>query len=591
MRVARREDVRQKGERMQLQRLSRFGLSGPVWLIVGFLLASVVSAGGVVGAKAVVPDYTGPHPRTPVDQIPPGGEMQNFTLVGHNPLLDQQTGLPRGQNGGIAAVRDCLYVGTNIGLQPTVIVDMADMSNPTLVGPLPGGIAGRGSGVEGIEAVPDLNLLVNTVRTSGALGFDPPVEDTNAALLVYDVSDCRHPVLAGRWDAPNVDLHYMNLWRDPNQSDRVLANVTFSNAQPDDGIDIRVIDLTGCPKSCNPRVAAEWGLRAQYEIPPFVDTTYDGGTYHAQTQTHDVTSSLDGTRMYVAQLHFGYFELDSTALGKNQPCDASSPRSPDATGHCLTVLNSNLNTARVIPFGVGAGHTHGIVRLPGRPYVSMAHESADCPWAGIDMVYVGNQEQFLPGGPGTGLIRGDLMPRVVGTFSIPENQLERCPQPNQAPKSNTFGSAIMRNGLFSTHNVLAFPDLMLATWYSGGLRAIDVTNPFMPFEVGYFFNKPESDLRWCGFDGPMYPYCGPIEKGADGVPVQQRPTGPPDIVARSYPIIMNGGYVVYSDANSGVYVLRYSGPHADEIPTQGQCSAHNPNVVSPGYEPCPPYAT
>src|ERR1041385_7918722 len=90
-----------------MQRLVRSALGGPLWLVVGFLLAMAIGAGGSVGAKAVVPDYTGPHPRTPVDQIPPGGEMENFTLVGHNPLLDPEMGIPRSQNGGIAAVRDC----------------------------------------------------------------------------------------------------------------------------------------------------------------------------------------------------------------------------------------------------------------------------------------------------------------------------------------------------------------------------------------------------------------------------------------------------------------------------------------------------
>src|ERR1051326_1827258 len=484
---------------MHLLRLSRSALNrpavvGPACLALGFLLAVAIVSGGVVGAQTTLPGYTGPHPRTPVDQIPAGGEMQNFQLIGHNPLLDPEMGIARSQNGGIAAVRDCVYVGTNIGMQPTVIVDMADMANPKVVGPLPGWIQGRGNGIEAIEAVPDLNLLVNTVRTAGNLGYDPPAADFNTALLIYDVTDCRNPVLVSRWNAPNTSLHYMSLWRDPNQPDRVLANVTFSNDIPDDGIDIRVVDLTGCPKSCNPQVAAEWGLRAQFEIPPVLEEAYDGGVYRPTTQTHDVTSSLDGSRMYVAQLHFGYFELDSSALANKQPCDPSSPRSPDATGHCLTALNPNL-AQRLQPFGVGNGHTHGIVRLPGRPYVSMAHEDGTCPYSGINMVYVGNQESFAPGAPGTGLIRGDLFPKLVGVFALPENQVDRCPKPGQPAGPNTYGPEILRSRM-DVHDVIAFPDLMFATWYGAGLRAIDVSNPAAPFELGYFFYKPESDARW-----------------------------------------------------------------------------------------------
>ena len=49
------------------------------------------------------------------------------------------------------------------------------------------------------------------------------------------------------------------------------------------------------------------------------------------------------------------------------------------------------------------------------------------------------------------------------------------------------------------------------------------------------------------------------------------------------------GYVVYSDSNAGLQVLKYTGPHAEEIPATGLCISHNPSVVKPGFEPCPPY--
>jgi hypothetical protein len=557
-------------------------------LAIPFLVAAALLVTGSAGAQTTPSPATGPHPRTPVDQIPAGGEMQGFTLVGHNALIDTATGLPRGQNGGITAVRDCVYVGTNIGMEGTAIVDLADPTQPALIGELPGRIPGRANGVEAIEAVADQNLLVELLRVS-AVGFDPPQDQFNVGMQVWDVSDCRKPSLVSNISFPNANEHYMTLWRDPNQPNRVLADVTSDTGTPDDGIDIRVYDLTGCPATCNPQQIAEWGLSAQFEIPPTLEIPYDGGVYRPSTQTHDATWSLDGTRMYLGQTHFGFFELDTTPLGKNQPCDGSAPKTPEASGHCITILNPDLS-ARVAPFGVGVGTVHAAVRLPGRPYASLQHESGSCPWSGIDLVYVGNQESFLPGAPGTGLMRGDLRPKLVGSFSIPENQLDRCPQPNVPAGPNTFGPAIMRNGLMSVHNVIAFPDLEIATWYSGGLRAIDVTNPFMPFEVGYFFNKPEADARWCGFDSVQFPYCGPVEKDANGLPFQQRPTGPLDIVARSYPIVMNG-YVVYSDANSGLYVLKYNGPHADEIPSSGLCISHNPNVTSPGFEPCPPYRT
>src|SRR5207245_9815512 len=78
------------------------------------------------------------------------------------------------------------------------------------------------------------------------------------------------------------------------------------------------------------------------------------------------------------------------------------------------------------------------------------------------------------------------------------------------------------------------------------------------------------------------------EVGGDGIPVRQQGPRPPEIIARSSPIAMNG-YLVYADSNNGVYFLKYAGPHASEIPKQGIWIAHNPSVVSVGYEPCAPY--
>ena len=162
-------------------RMSRRGARG--WV----LAAVVLTAALPVGAGAQPAPYNGVQPRTPVDQIPAGGQMRNFTLIGQNPLIDPQMGIPRSMNGGMAAAKDCVYIGSNIGLQPALIVDIADPTNPTIVGPLPNQIQGKGNGIESIEAVPDLGLLAVSIRASFTgqgpsgnavlLGSDPPPAD------------------------------------------------------------------------------------------------------------------------------------------------------------------------------------------------------------------------------------------------------------------------------------------------------------------------------------------------------------------------------------------------------------------------------
>ena len=216
----------------------------------------------VSACSQAAPTYSGVQPRTPLDKIASGGDMKNFQLVGSNALIDSKFNIPRGMNGGITAIRDCLYVGSNIALQPTLILDMKDMSKPTVVGEVPG-IKGKGMGIEAIEAVADLNLLVNTARSSFGIGdykFPIDAADKNIGMTVYDATDCKKPTMVAKIDVFNEQTHYMVLWRD-RQSPIVSSLALYSGAP--DGVDIRVWDLTGCPKSCSPKMVAEWGLRAQ----------------------------------------------------------------------------------------------------------------------------------------------------------------------------------------------------------------------------------------------------------------------------------------------------------------------------------------
>ncbi|TMG36779.1 MAG: hypothetical protein E6H88_08795 [Chloroflexi bacterium] len=570
-------------------RLGRWLLLAPVALLVAAACSQPST------------EYTGVQPRTAVDKIPSGGQMKNFTLVGSNPLIDPKLNLPRGMNGGITAIRDCLYVGSNIDLQPTLILDMKDMSKPTIVGEVPG-IKGKGMGIEAIEAVGDLNLLVNSVRAPFGIGKWKPIvsaEDKNVGLVVYDATDCQKPQIVSKINIPQNDfLHYMTLWRDPNKADRVFASVTFNSGVPEDGVDIRVYDLTGCPKSCNPKLAGEWGLRAQLGVPANVTTKYEGGTRVDNTQTHDVTWSLDGKRMHLAQTKYGYLQIDSSAIAEGRSCDVSPAKSKNEAGHCLSVFPDFKPLAA---FGTEVANVHGVVKIPGRPYVALQHEGHACPFGGITFAYIGTDgfstydratgQLVAPGGAGSvGSFRGDLFPRNAGTFALPEQNPDRCPkQGDQIPPTTAatgiYGTDIMRSSK-TVHNALALPSVLFATWYGGGLRAVDITNPQSPFELGFFFNRPAPEVKWCaeGAAGP----CADPEVDAEGVPVRTKQLLPPDVFARSYPIAMNG-HIVYSDENMGVYVLKYTGPHANEIPAKGLCISHNPSVTAPGYEPCAPY--
>src|SRR5262249_19344474 len=78
--------------------------------------------------------------RTPETQDIRGrGIARNFRVGGHTPLLDSDQGtsefdayitpplgIPRGSNGDITAAGRCVYVGSFVGYQPALIVDVSN---------------------------------------------------------------------------------------------------------------------------------------------------------------------------------------------------------------------------------------------------------------------------------------------------------------------------------------------------------------------------------------------------------------------------------------------------------------------------------
>jgi hypothetical protein len=122
--------------------------------------------------------------KTPeTEDISPRGLAWNFRLIGHNPLLDSDQGtsnfdpyinppmgIPRGSNGDITVAGDCVYVGSLIGYQPALIVDLSNPFRPTVVGAVPDLVPGVGNGIEGIEASDDL-LVIDQRGALGGSGF------------------------------------------------------------------------------------------------------------------------------------------------------------------------------------------------------------------------------------------------------------------------------------------------------------------------------------------------------------------------------------------------------------------------------------
>jgi hypothetical protein len=107
---------------------------------------------------------------------------------------------------------------------------------------------------------------------------------------------------------------------------------------------------------------------------------------------------------------------------------------------------------------------------------------------------------------------------------------------------------------FSPHQQLVFPNLFFISWYSAGLRAWDISNPVLPLEVGVFVPRPATNV--------VEPF-----------------RNSPDVWVWPHPILYNG-LIYITDENSGLYVLRYKGARAEELPKKGLFIS-NTNFLSP----------
>src|SRR5205823_14205942 len=114
-----------------------------------------------------------------------------------------------------------------------------------------------------------------------------------------------------------------------------------------------------------------------------------------------------------------------------------------------------------------------------------------------------------------------------------------------------------------------FPHLALLSWYAGGLRAVDLTDPASPTEGGAFvptadFTPTLRDARLffpakcsTGVINTARPLPTDTQVGCSSAPQW---TG----AMWSYPVVQNGLiYVV--DIDLGLYILQYTGPHHDEV--------------------------
>jgi len=473
---------------------------------------------------------------------PPGTSL-NFQLVGSNPLY------ARGMNAALTVYDHYLYVGNRTDGSSTcgigdprrdvdpnscphphpgiLIADIADPTNPTVVGEIGAPHAGQvGITTRELRVWPQKKLLmVMTFRCSSVIHACPAGTDTTFPFDIkfFDLTDPVHPTFISSYVPTSqagltVKPHEMYLWIDPQDPSRALLwlstpSTSVSPTRPN----LMIVDISAVPSGGAVDEVAEGNWNQFF---PGADVA---ASYDFDLSLHSMTPSFDGTRTYLAYLRGGFGVLDTSKVANDQVPEGA-----------VEDLNDDLLTPVPFPtWGTGPhceGHTaagcaesHSAVPLPGRPfaltidevYGSFTTPSFGWPWGWARLWNIAQPRR----------------PHIVGEYKILENTTAYTP----APGENEFNS-------YSSHNPTLTRNLLFDSWHSGGEQAIDVSDPAAPVQVGWFSPTPLAAV-------------------ANEDPALSR--GPNKVVVWSFPIIRNG-LIYVIDIRNGLYILRYTGPHADE---------------------------
>ncbi len=224
---------------------------------------------------------------------------------------------------------------------------------------------------------------------------------------------------------------------------------------------------------------------------------------------HSLSISPDGKRGYMAHLTGGVGVIDTTSFTKT-------------TGKpTVRVLTPPPNA----PQWEGAG-PHSAVPVWGKDYMLVTDEvygealralgPHGCPWGWVHMVDIADP----------------VKPELVSEYKLPQNDEDFCTTDPPRPFSS-----------WSAHNPTLTKDLAIISWHSGGLQVVDISDPTAPAQAAEWSPTPVIPILQ---EDPVLSF------------------GQDKVVVWSYPIIQDGLiYVV--DVRNGLYILRYTGPYANEV--------------------------
>lgn len=548
-------------------------------------------------------------PTAPSQRDPETGEWSGGDLDGF-PTGWGSTGL------GIAG--DCLYWGRSNSTNttgPGVTHDVRifriqpDPENdpPVEVGTMP-----QLTVDDGETAVRDRELRpYNYVSTDGVermLMVRAAATGTGGDVITYTLDpDTCLPVDDGA-TAANVLAHEFYLWHDPDNPNRFVVVSQTYGSQPEDLVFTAITDENTGEVLDEPQFLASFTLEeiggpVRDELPDetglfpdgrFADYSHltdqwdrPGASQRSQgNDQHSGTLSEDGERYYAAGGTAGMYILDTSMIANStnaelvsgEVCNRRSTnvwvdgeigglvdvaRLPEVANDCahpvlngdpgvLAMLESDLSDVEKLvrytrleersrfdtwPPLVAAVGVHSAVPVPNRP-----SRSGNTPEGRPAYVVITEEWPFGPC-PERGMrilsVESETNPMMIGAHAMSDSLVENCIEQPMPP-----GAEI--RPMMHAHNPTVLENIAFIGWLGHGLRAVDISNPFNPREVGHARPVPWGDVM-------------------------------------TYPDI-HEGLIYIGDNHTGLHVVKYTGPRADEVP-QDAIYSSNRSSPHPSGEP------
>jgi hypothetical protein len=371
--------------------------------------------------------------------------MKNMRLVGQQDIQN------RGENGNLGWIGDCAYVSAYFGghdpLMGMAVIDASNPKNPELVKLMPGTPGTRESQVEAHEG--RKIVIVMPFRHPKTPYGDPPGP---TQLQIYDASaDCKNPIRVGTYEF-DYTTHEHRISKDGLT---VYATINSPGlaapGQEKKGPAVAAIDITDLSK---PTLIATW------------DQSDEPG--RPKGAMHDLDVNDEGTRIYGATRdgsidgvkHQGLTILDTTEVQQ---------RKPNAKMRRISSFNWGP------PENFGNSHSIEFISIKGRQYVLAADETmganAVAPWGWTRILDV-TEEKY---------------PLQISTITLEASQVSNADKTN--PDKAYYGAHYQ--GVDDRHNA----SLAFFSWYSSGLRAWDIRDPYLPREIGYYIPGARTNTK------------------------------------------------------------------------------------------------